>query len=146
MPTSRNMTPHRVLPFLLAIPLLLLFLSVRVGDPGVASGVFSGGGPSRLSHRLPIPIPWEDDVLTTGLPARRPVAKRTARKLVPARVIAFGKPAAVRPGFRPGSRPGSRVVVSSSVDSLAESLLLSRPPPTVSPPDGNGGREGNDGI
>ena len=142
MPTSRDMTPHRVLPFLLAIPLLLLFLSARAGDSGVASGLSPVGGLSSLSHRLPVPIPWEDDVLTTGLPARRPVAKRTVRKPVPVCVIVSGKPVVVRPGFR----PGSRIVVSSFVDSLEESLLLSRPPPAVPPPDGDGGGEGNDGI
>lgn len=139
MPTSRNMTPNRVLPFVLTIPLLLLLFSVRMAGTGEISGVFSGNGASNLSHRLPLPIPWEDDAMATGLPAPAPDGKRTVRKVPRVRVVAPEKPVAVLRGFR----PDPSVVPPPTLDSLTESLLLSRPPPTVSRTVGNGGSDGN---
>jgi hypothetical protein len=137
MPTSRNVTLQRVLPVLLAIPIMLLFLPIPSVDPGAVSGLSSGVGPFRLSHRFPIPIPWEDDVLATGLPTPPPIGKRALRKLVPARILVSRNPPVVRRRFP----PDPRVALFSPLDTLTESLHLSRPPPTVAPFDGNGGKE-----
>lgn len=139
MPTSRNMTPHRVLPFVLTIPLLLLLCSVRMAGIHEYSIVFSGTGASALSHRLPLPIPWEDDTMATGLPVPDPDGKRAGRKVPRVRVLAPEKPNAAFRGFRPGPIAFQRLIL----DSMAESLVLSRPPPAGFLPIGNGGNDGN---
>ena len=139
MPTSRNMTPHRVLPFVLTIPLLLLLCSVRMAGIHEYSIVFSGTGASALSHRLPLPIPWEDDTVATGLPVPVPDGKRAGRKVPRVRVLAPEKPNAELRGFRSGPIIAPRLIL----DSMAESLVLSRPPPAGFLPIGNGGNDGN---
>ncbi|GAB4238556.1 MAG: hypothetical protein OHK0028_16200 [Deltaproteobacteria bacterium] len=142
MPTSHNVTPRRVLSLILTIPLLLLFLAVRPIGPVPASGDSSCAGPGGLSHRLPIPVPWEDDVLATGLPIAPHPGKRTVRKLVPANVHCVERPGPAARGFRPGPRSAR----FSPTHALSVSLLLSRPPPAAPPPEGYGGRGGNDDI
>ena len=139
MPTSRNMTLHRVLPFVLSIPLLLLLCSVRMAEIREYSTGFSGTGASALTHRLPLPIPWEDDTMAAGLPAPDPGGKRAGRKVPRVRVIAPEKPNAAFRGFR----PGPIVFQRSILDSMAESLVLSRPPPAGFLPAGKGGSDGN---
>jgi hypothetical protein len=134
MPSQGNVTPHRVLPFVLMIPLLLLLVSVRMAGTGGHAVVFSGNGASGLSHRLPIPIPWEDDGMATGLPVPEQDGKRTVRKIPRVRVEAPDKPLVAFKGFRPG--PG--VFPLPTLDSLTISLILSRPPPAASPFGGNG--------
>lgn len=134
MPSSRNVTPHRVLPFVLTIPLLLLLFSVRMAGTGAPSVASSGNGASGLSHRLPLPSPWEDDGMATGLPVPDQDGKRTSRKAPRVRVEAPEKPVAVFKGFRPG--PG--VIPPPTLDSLTISLILSRPPPAASLSGGHG--------
>lgn len=140
MPSPRNVTPHRVLPFVLTIPLLLLLGSIRMAGTGECAVVFSGNGDSGLSHRLPLPIPWEDDTMATGLPVPEQDGKRTVRKIPRVRVVAPEKPVVVLRGFR----PGWGVFPPPTLDSLTISLILSRPPPAVSLLEGNGGSDGND--
>jgi hypothetical protein len=135
-------TPHRVLPFVLTIPLLLLLSSVRLAGTGPFPGVFSGNGISGLSKCPSLPIPWEDDRMATGLPIPEPDGKRTVRKVPRVRVVVPEKPYAVLRGFR----PGPSVFPPPILDSLAESLILSRPPPAVSHSEGDGGSDGNDRI
>jgi hypothetical protein len=143
MPTSHDVTPRRVLSFILTIPLLLLFLSVRpMGPFSAVSPGSSVGCRGGLSHRLPIPVPWEDDVLKAGLPAAQHVGKRSVRKIVSARVLSVERPKAVARGFLPGP-PSKRF---SRMRLLSVSLLLGRPPPADSPPERSGGREGNEDI
>lgn len=142
MPMSHKVTTHRVLPFVLAIPLLLLFFSGHVAGPDLRSSVFNGRGLSGISDRLPLPIPLEDDALATGLPAPEPVGKRTARKGPFTRVVYSAEPAPVPPGFHSGPMN----IPPSMMNSLAASLFLSRPPPADPGCVENGGSEGNDDV
>jgi len=68
MPKQRYLSPHRILPLVLTIPLLLLF---------GAAGSRHATGPDTLSHavvpiqfeRHDLPAGWDDDVLKDPLPA-----------------------------------------------------------------------------
>lgn len=140
MPTSRCMTPHRVLPFVLGVPLLLLAFSARHPAPVAQPVVARGIPPVGLTHPLPIPIPWQDDEYATGLPADQQSGKRIVRKFVPSRTVFSWKPSCVAWRFRPGvDEP-----FPSIVDSLTESLVLSLPPPAIFRVDRFGGSVGND--
>ncbi len=140
MPTSLAVTPLRILPSILAIPLLLLvFPPMLAGGPAVSDALSPCDGPCRLAHRLPVPIPWEDDTLTAGLPPPPSIGKRTLRKWVPVRLPIVGKPRPVRSAFP----SGFRLFSSFPIDDLVKTLCLSRPPPAGLPHNGDGGRKGD---
>jgi hypothetical protein len=125
MPTTRGLSPHRILPLVLTIPLLLLLwaaepLSVHV--------------PATLSHTVvpiqfgghDLPAGWGDDVILDALPASPLADDETGRRLRVARVVLEGTPSTVAPILR----PGREIALFSALESLTDSLLLSRPPPS----------------
>jgi len=125
MPTQRVLSPHRVLPLILTIPLLLLF---------AATGSRQAHGPVPLSHAAvqtwfephALPGGWDDDVIKDALPAPPPDDDQTRRKLRVARVILKCEPSAVPP-FR---RQVWDMTSFTALDSLMESLRSGRPPPS----------------
>jgi len=129
MPTSLDVTPHRVLPFILTIPLLLLL----VGVPPTA--VDTGLVPISLQpvprglHKAPVPAPWEDDVFTDGIPpdsAGNDIPRRKAR---PSRTIPRDEPMGRTLPHRSGT-VGPRLVL---IETLLDAFLIGLPPPAVAP-------------
>ena len=129
MPTSLNVTPHRVLPFILTIPLLLLL--VAIPPPAVGTGLVPIAVQSvpRGVHKTPVPAPWEDDVFTDGIPpgsAGNDIPRRKAR---PSRTIPRNEPMGRTFSHRSGT-VGPRLVL---IETLLDAFLIGLPPPAVSP-------------
>lgn len=124
MPTQRYLSPHRILPLILTIPLTLLF---------GAAGSRHAPGPVTLSHaadpirfeRHDLPAGWDDHVLKDALPAPLSDDDQSRRKLRATRLTLECWPSTAPPS----PHPGTGVVAVSAVDCLMESLLLGRPPP-----------------
>jgi hypothetical protein len=124
MPTQRYLSPHRILPLVLTIPLLLLF---GAAGPRHAPGPDT---PSRAAvpiqfERHDLPAGWDDDVLKDALPAPPADDDQNRRKLRVTRVVLNCEPSTAPPL----PYTGTGVVAFSAVDCLMESLLLGRPPP-----------------
>jgi hypothetical protein len=125
MPTTREFSPHRILPLILTIPLLLLL---------GAGGVLRPRDPVPLSHavvpnqfeRHDLPAGWGDDFIQDALPAPSLADDETGRRLRVARVVLEGRPSTAAPFLRPGREKA----LFSALESLMDSLLLSRPPPS----------------
>ncbi|MDD5762230.1 MAG: hypothetical protein PHP88_06935 [bacterium] len=129
MPTSRSMTPHRVLPFMLTIPLLLMFVAVS------PAAVDTGFVPIHLQsvprgfHSAPVPAPWEDDIYTDGIPPGSAGDDLSRRKARPSRII----PRDERMGRRLPLRTGTvdpRLVL---IETLLDAFLIGLPPPVMGP-------------
>jgi hypothetical protein len=124
MPTERVLSPHRILPLVLTIPILLLF---------AATGSRQGHGPdtpSRASvenrfERHAVPAGWGDDAIKDAFPASPPDDDETRRKIRIARVILNCEPSA-EPPFR---RLVWDMTSVTALDSLMESLRSGRSPP-----------------
>jgi hypothetical protein len=129
MPTLRNVTPHGVLPFILAIPLLLLLFAIP--PAAVDSGLvkISVRSVPLGINKVPVPRPWEDDVFTDGIPpgsAGNDIPRRKAR---PSRTV---------PGDERMSgslRPRSGTVAPHLVliETLLDAFLIGLPPPLEFP-------------
>ena len=125
MPTERVLSPHRILPLILTIPLLLLF---------AATGSRQGHGPdtpsrAAVQHRFErhaVPAGWDDDVVKDAFPAPPPDDDETRRKLRAARVILNCEPSATTL-FR---RLVWYMTSVTALDSLTASLRSGRPPPS----------------
>ena len=125
MPTTRGLSPHHILPLVLTIPLLLLL---------GAGGVLRPCDPVPLSlavvpdqfERHDLPAGWADEVIQDALPAPSFADDETSRRLRVARVVLEGRPSTAAPFLRPGRERA----LFSALESLTDSLLLSRPPPS----------------
>ena len=129
MPTSRNVTPSHVLPFILAIPLLLLLAAVPPAavDTGLVP-IFVQSVP-RGFHKAPVPAPWKDDVFTDGIPpdsAGNDIPRRKAR---PSRTISRDEPMGRSLPHRSGTVDPRLVLI----ETLLDAFLIGLPPPAVSP-------------
>jgi hypothetical protein len=129
MPTSRNVTPRHVLPFILAIPLLLLL--VAIPPPAVGTGLVPIAVQSvpRGVHKTPVPAPWEDDAFTDGIPpdsAGNDIPRRKAR---PSRTI----PRDERMGGSLPPRSGTEGPRLVLIETLLDAFLIGLPPPVVAP-------------
>jgi hypothetical protein len=129
MPTSRNVTPHRVLPFILTIPLLLLLVGVPPAAVDTGLVPISVQSVPRGFHKAPVPAPWEDDVFTDGIPpgpAGNDIPRRKAR---PSRTIPRDERMGRTLPFRSGTE-GPRLVL---IQTLLDAFLIGLPPPVVVP-------------
>jgi hypothetical protein len=129
MPTSLNVTPHRVLPFILTIPLLLLL----VASPPVpiATGLvpISVQSVPRGFHRAPVPAPWEDDVFTDGIPPDYSGNNFPRRKARPGRTV----PRDEGMGGSIPLRSATSVPHLVLIKTLLNAFLIGLPPPAVAP-------------
>jgi hypothetical protein len=123
------MTPHRVLPFILAIPLLLLFVafSTEAVDAGFVSVTLQYV--PRGLHRTPVPSPWEDDVFTDGIPPVFAGDDLTRRKARPSRIIPRDERTGRTLPLRTGTG-GPRLVL---IETLLDAFLIGLPPPVMGP-------------
>jgi hypothetical protein len=128
MPTSLAVTPHRVLSFILAIPLLLLLAGVppTAVETGLVA-IFVQSVP-RGFHKVPAPVPWEDDVFTDGIPPDSAGDDIPRRKTRPFRTIPRHEPAGRTLPHRSGTA-GPRLVL---IETLLDAFLIGLPPPAVS--------------
>jgi hypothetical protein len=129
MPTLRNVTPHGVLPFILAIPLLLLLFAIP--PAAVDSGLVETSVRSVPLgiNKVPVPGPWEDDVFTDGIPpdsAGNDIPRRKAR---PSRIV----PRDQRVGRTHPLRSGTVYPRLVLIGTLLDAFLIGLPPPVVSP-------------
>ncbi|HEX9205394.1 MAG TPA: hypothetical protein VF853_05660 [Candidatus Deferrimicrobiaceae bacterium] len=125
MPTTREFSPHRILPLILTIPLLLLLGAggvLRPCDPVP----FSCAVVPNQFERHDLPARWGDDFIQDALPAPSLADDETSRRLRVARVVLEGRPTTAAPFLRPGWEKA----LFSALESLTDSLLLSRPPPS----------------
>jgi hypothetical protein len=129
MPTSRNVTPHHALPFILAIPLLLLVFAIPPAavDTGLVP-IFVQSVP-RGFHKTPVPVPWEDDVFMDGIPPGSAGADIPRRKPRPSRTIPRDERMDRSLPLRSGT-VGPRLVL---IQALLDAFLIGLPPPGVSP-------------
>ena len=128
MPTSRNVTPRHVLPFILTVPLLLLLVAVPP-PAAVGTGVapISVQTAPRGVHKAPVPTPWEDDVFTDGIPpdsAGNDIPRRKAR---PSRTI----PRDERTGRILPPRSGTEGHRLVLIETLLDACLIGLPPPAA---------------
>jgi len=130
MPTSRNVTPHRVLPFILTIPLLLLLVGIPP-PPVVDTGLvpISVQSVRRGFHKAPVPAPWEDDVFTDGIPPGPAGNDLSRRKARPSRTT----PRDERTGRTLPLRPGTVAPRLVIIETLLGAFRIGLPPPAVSP-------------
>ena len=129
MPTSRNVTPCQILPFILAIPLLLLLVAVPPAAVGTGLVPISVQSVPRGFHKAPVPEPWEDDVFTDGIPPDSAGSDISRRKARPSRTI----PRNERMGRSLPLRSRSAVPRLVLIETLLDSFLIGLPPPVVSP-------------
>lgn len=127
MPTSLNVTPHRVLPFILTIPLLLFLVAIPPAavDTGIVS--ISVGPVPRGFSRAPLPAPWDDDVFTDGIPPDLNGDDLTRRKARPSRTVPLDEQAGGIVPLRPGVVRSPLVLI----EKLLGSFLIGLPPPVV---------------
>jgi hypothetical protein len=130
MPTSRNVTPHRVLPFILAIPLLLLLIGIPPA-PVVDTGLvpISVQSVRRGFHKAPVPAPWEDDVFTDGIPPGSSGNDLSRRKARPSRTT----PRDERMGRTLPLRSGTVAPRLVLIETLLDAFRIGLPPPAASP-------------
>ncbi len=128
MPTTRRLSPHRVLPRVPTILFLVLGVVTVFGvapDPVFPTG---GSGHPRF-ERHALPVNSGDDFLQTGLPVSFPDDDESGRKL---RAVQVPREREI-PAKTGISRPCDSSVTRFAVDSLMDSLVLSRPPPAGYP-------------
>ncbi len=128
MSTLRNVTPHRLLPFLPAIPLLLI---VVIPPSAVDTGLLEISVQSvpRGFNKVPASAPWEDDVFTDGIPPGSAGDDITRRKAHPSRTIPRDE--RTSGSLRPRSGTvGPHLVL---IETLLDAFLIGLPPPVVSP-------------
>lgn len=125
MPTTRDLSPHRILPLVLTIPLLLLLGAAEPPSVHVPATLFHTVVPIQFG-RHDLPARWGDDVILDALPASPFADDETGRRLRVARVVLECEPSTT-PLFL---RPGREMALFSALESLTDSLLLSRPPPS----------------
>lgn len=129
MPTSRSVTPHRVPPFILAIPLLLLLVAIPPVPVDTGIVPISVHSTPCGFHKAPVPVPWEDDAFTDGIPpgpAGNGIQRRRVRSsgIVP-RNERSDKKLAVR-----SRAVGPRLAL---IETLLDSFLIGLPPPVEAP-------------
>lgn len=129
MPTSRHVTPHRVLPFILTIPLLLMLARVPPAAVDTGFGPISVQSVPSGFHRVPVPAPWEDDVFTVGIPPD-PAGDDTPRRKgrlsrINPRDERMGRSRPLRSGT-----DGPRLVL---IRKLLDAYLIGLPPPVAVP-------------
>jgi hypothetical protein len=130
MPTSRNVTPHRVLPLLLTIPLLLLLVGIPP-PPVVDTGLvpISVQSVRRGLHKAPVPVPWQDDVITDGIPPDSAGNDLSRRKARPLRAIRRDE----RTGRTLPLRSGAVAPRLVLIETLLDAFRIGLPPPAVAP-------------
>ena len=129
MPTSLAVTPHRVLSFILAIPLLLLLAGVppTAVETGLVA-IFVQSVP-RGFHKVPAPVPWEDDVFTDGIPPDSAGNDLPRRKARSSRTI----PRDERTGRTLPLRSGAVAPHLVLIETLLDAFLIGLPPPAMVP-------------
>jgi hypothetical protein len=125
MPTTRGLSPHRILPLVLTIPLLLLLWAAEPLSVHVPATLSHTVVPIQLG-RHDLPAGWGDDVILDALPASPFADDETSRRLRVVRVVLECEPSTAPPFLR----PGRGMAFYSALESLTDSLLLSRPPPS----------------
>jgi len=129
MPTSRNVTPCHVLPFILTIPLLLLLVAIPPAAVDTGLVPISVQSVPRAFHKAPVPAPWEDDVFTDGIPPGPAGDDLSRRKARPSRTIPRDERMDRSLPLRSGT-VGPRLVL---IQALLDAFLIGLPPPGVSP-------------
>jgi hypothetical protein len=125
MPTDRVLSPYRILPLVLMIPFLLLLGASGLGRVQGPVTPSRPADPIRF-ERPDLPSGWGDDVILDALPASPFADDETGRRLRVARVVLECEPSTAPPFLR----PGRGMAFFSALESLTDSLLLSRPPPS----------------
>jgi hypothetical protein len=125
MPTERVLSPHRILPLVLTIPVLLLFAATG-SRPGHGPDTPSRAAVQNRFERHAVPAGWDDDAIKDAFPAPLPDDDEPRRKIRVARTILHCEPSA-EPPFR---RPVWDMTFVTALDSLMESLRSGRPPPS----------------
>jgi hypothetical protein len=128
MPTSRDVTPHRVLSFILTIPLLLLLVGIPPA-PVVDTGLLPISVQSVPCgfHKSPVPAPWGDDVFTDGFPPGSAGNDLPRRKARPSRTI----PRDERMGRSLPLRSGTVAPRLVLIETLLDAFLIGLPPPVA---------------
>jgi hypothetical protein len=129
MPMSRNVTPCNVLPFITAIPLLLLLVAIPPAAVDTGLVPISVQSVPRGFHKAPVPAPWNDDVFTDGItpgPGGRYIPRRKPRI---SRTILRDERMGGSLPFRSGTVGPRRVLI----ETLLDAFLIGLPPPVVSP-------------
>ena len=129
MPTSRSMTPHRLLPFILTIPMLLLLVAVPPAAVDTGIVPISVRSVPRGFHRAPVPSPWEDDVFTDGIPPVFAGDDLTRRKARPFRIIPRDELMGRTLPLRTGTVDPRFVLI----ETLLYAFLIGLPPPVMGP-------------
>jgi hypothetical protein len=129
MPTSRNVTPHRVLPFILTIPLLLLLVGVPPAAVDTGFVPISVRSVPGGFHKAPAPAPWEDDVFTDVIPPDSAGNDLSRRKARPSRTIPRDERVGGTLPLGSGTE-GPRLVL---IQTLLDAFLIGLPPPVAVP-------------
>ena len=129
MSTLRNVAPRHVLPFIPAIPLLLLLVAIPPAAVDTGLVPISVQSVPRGFHKAPVPVPCGDDVFTDGIPPGSGGRCIPRRKLRPSRTILRDERMGGSLPFRSGT-VGPRLVL---IETLLDAFLIGLPPPVVSP-------------
>ena len=129
MPTLRHVTPHRVLPFLPAIPLILLLAAIPPAAVDTGLVPISVQSVPRGFHKAPVPAPWEDDVFTDGIPPDSAGNDLPRRKARSSRTI----PRDERTGRTLPLRSGAVAPHLVLIETLLDAFLIGLPPPAKAP-------------
>ena len=129
MPTLRNVTPHRVLPFILTVPLLLLLFGIPTAAVDTGLVPISVQSVPRGFHKAPAPAPWEDDVFTDGIPPDSAGNDLSRRKARPLRAIRRDE----RTGRTLPLRSGAVAPRLVLIETLLDAFRIGLPPPAVAP-------------
>jgi hypothetical protein len=128
MPTLRNVTPHRVLPFILAIPFILLLDAVPPAAVDTGLVEICVQPVPRGFNKVPVSAPWEDDVFTDGIPPGSAGDDIPRRKARPSRTI----PRDERMGGSLRLRSGTVGPHLVLIETLLDAFLIGLPPPVDS--------------
>lgn len=127
MPTSRNVTPAHVFPFILAIPLFLLLAAIPSAAVDTGCVPFSPHPVPDGFHKAPMAAPWEDDAFTDGIPPGPAGDDHSRRKARPSRTI----PRDERIGRGFPLCYGTVRPHLVLIETLLYSFLIGLPPPVV---------------
>lgn len=129
MPTTRDSAPRHGFSFVLTIPLLPLFVAIPPAAVDTGCAPVSVQSVPLAFQNTAVPVPWEDDVFTDGIPPD------SSGNDIPRRKDRFSRaiPRDEWIGGRLPLRSGAALPRLVLIETLLDAFLIGLPPPGAAP-------------